>query len=68
MQNAQFEIGFLGEIIIWALKQENLSSGVCQQQRRKPDCASTQSDQHLCYSLNGKYHLFLLQAKFHFSS
>ena len=36
--------------IIWASKQENLSLGVCEQHRRRPACASVQSDQHLCYS------------------
>ena len=44
--------------INWALMQENLSSGVCEQQRRRPACASAQSDQHLCYSLCGKYHIW----------
>ena len=36
---------------IWALSQENLSSGVCEQHMRRPACASTQSDQLLCYLL-----------------
>ena len=31
--------------------------GVCEQQRRRPACASAQSDQRLYYSLNGKYHI-----------
>ena len=31
--------------------------GVCEQQRRRPACASVQSDQCLCYSLIGKYHI-----------
>ena len=30
---------------------------VCGQQRRRPACASPQSDQCLCYSLIGKYHI-----------
>ena len=34
---------------------ENLSSGVCEQHRHRPACASAQSDQRLCYSLFGKY-------------
>ena len=34
-----------------ASAQENLSSGVCKQQRRRPACASEQTDQHLCYSV-----------------
>ena len=33
---------------IWALPRENLSSGVCEQHRRRPACASAQSDQRLC--------------------
>ena len=47
----------------WPLMEENLSSGVCAQQRRKPDCvdaqdcADAQSDQRLCYSLFVKYHI-----------
>ena len=42
---------------LWALSLENLSSGVCEQQRRRPACTSSQSDQRLCYSLIGKYHI-----------
>ena len=30
---------------------------VCEQQRRRPACASAQSDQRLCYSVFGKYHM-----------
>ena len=41
----------------WASSREKLSSGVCEQQRRRPACASAQSDQRLCYSLFGKYHI-----------
>ena len=36
---------------------ENLSSGVCEQHRRRPAWASAQTDQPLCYSLTGKYHI-----------
>ena len=36
---------------IWASSRENLSSGVCEQHRRRPACAFAQSDQRLCYSL-----------------
>ena len=36
---------------------ENLSSGVCEQHRRRPACASAQSDQCLFYSLFWKYHM-----------
>ena len=42
---------------IWALMQENLSLGVCKQQRRRPASASAQPDQHLCYLLSVKYHI-----------
>ena len=31
-------------------------SMVCEQQRCRQACASAQSNQHLCYSLSGKYH------------
>ena len=31
--------------------------GVCEQHRRRPTCASVQSDQRLCYPLIGKYYL-----------
>ena len=37
--------------------RENLSSGVCEQHRRTPACASAQPGQRLCYSLSGKYHI-----------
>ena len=40
-----------------ALSRENLSSGGCEQHRHRPACAFTQSDQRLCYSLFGKYHM-----------
>ena len=43
--------------LIWATSQENLSSGVGEQQRRRPACASAQSDQCLCYSLFRKDHM-----------
>ena len=33
--------------IKWALTRENLSSGVCEQHRRRPSYASAQSDQRL---------------------
>ena len=42
---------------IWPSTWENLFSGVCEQQRRRPACTSVQSDQHLCYSLIEKYHI-----------
>ena len=43
--------------IIWALSQQNLSLGVCNQQMCRPACTSTQTDQHLCYLLYEKYHI-----------
>ena len=35
--------------IIWASTRETLSSGVCEQHRRRPACASAQSDQRLFF-------------------
>ena len=55
-------------IIIWASMRENLSSGVWKQHRRRPACASAQSDQRLCYWLVGKYRMKFLRVKFQFSS
>ena len=37
--------------IRWTSTPKNLSSVVFEQQRRRPACASAQSDQRLCYSL-----------------
>ena len=37
--------------IIWARSCENVSYGICEQQRYRSACASAQSDQHLCCSL-----------------
>ena len=37
--------------LIWATTRENLSLGVCEQQRCRPDCPSTQSDQRYCIKL-----------------
>ena len=34
----------------WASTRENMFSEVCEQHRRRPACASAQSDQRLCYS------------------
>ena len=48
----------MAKCYIWALMQENLSSVVCEQQRRRPACISAQTDQSLCYSLFGKYHIY----------
>ena len=41
----------------WAATPENLSSGCCEQQRRRTACAYAQSDQRLCFSLFDKYHI-----------
>ena len=35
---------------------EKLSSGICEQQRLRPACASMQTDQRICHLLFGKYH------------
>ena len=43
--------------IIRASTRENLPSGVCEQHRGRPACASAQSDQRLCYSRFGKNHI-----------
>ena len=40
-----------------ALTLENLSWGVWEKQRHRPACASAQTDQGLCNSLLGKYHI-----------
>ena len=42
---------------IWLTPWENLSSGVCEQHRRRPACASAQSDQRFCYSRFVKYNI-----------
>ena len=42
---------------IWAPTRENLSSEIFEQHRRRPACASAQSDQRLCYLLIEKYHI-----------
>ena len=42
---------------IWASPRQNLSSVVREKQRRRPACACAQSDQRLCFSLNGKYYI-----------
>ena len=44
-------------ILLWASTQENHSSVVCEQQRGRPAFPSAQTDQRLCYSLFGKYHI-----------
>ena len=43
-------IGMFGLSSIWASTQENLSLGVCKQQRRRTACASMQTDKHIRYS------------------
>ena len=43
--------------ILRAATRENLSSGVCEQHRRRPACASAHTDQRLCYLPFGKYHM-----------
>ena len=48
---------FLLLTYIWASTREHLSSGVCEQQSRRPACASAQFDHRLCFSFIGKYHI-----------
>ena len=43
-------------VYIWVSTREDLSLGVCEQQRHSSACTSVQSDQRLCNSLFGKYH------------
>ena len=38
-------------------REETCLLGICEQHRRRPACAYVQSDQRLCYSLFGKYHV-----------
>ena len=60
-------LGLCGSV--WALSRENLSSVVCEQQRLRSACTSTQPDQRLCYLFFWKVsYLNLLPAKFKFSS
>ena len=49
--------GLYAVCFIWASTRENLSSEVCEQHRCRPACTSPQTDQHLCYSLFGTYHI-----------
>ena len=45
------------DILIWATTRQNLPLGFGEQQRRRPACAFAQSDQCLCDSLIGNYHI-----------
>ena len=54
------EILLTGTLSLNLIKQsqrDNISSGMCEQQRRRPACAFLQSDQRLCYSLFAQYHI-----------
>ena len=55
--NVYFMTHFLNSFYILASTRENLSSEVCEQQRRRQVCASAQSDQRICYSLFGKHQI-----------
>ena len=44
-------------LCVRAFRVEAYIIGVSEQQRRRPACASAQSDQRLCYSLIEKYHI-----------
>ena len=45
------------QYIFWPRCDITYLSGVCEQHRRRPACASAQTDQRLCYSLCGKYNI-----------
>ena len=51
---------------IWALSRENLSSGVCEQHRRRPACADWSAP--LLFTFWKVSYLDLIRAKFRFSS
>ena len=53
-----FETVYIKGLQDWATSRENLSSEVCEQQKRRPAFASAQSYQRVCYSLFGKYHIW----------
>ena len=55
--STEIAVNLLPLLHIWASRQENLSWGICQQQRCRPARASAQTDQRLCYTLTGKYHI-----------
>ena len=42
-------------IILMDCVERKPDVAACKRQRRRPACTSAQSDQHLCYSLLGKY-------------
>ena len=45
------------ETFVWAKKVLLNPTRVCEQQRCRPACASTQSSQRICFSLIEKYHI-----------
>ena len=53
----KFRQGYQGKYgpLFSGLVARKPSSGVCKTTKRRPACASTQSDQRLCYSLFRKY-------------
>ena len=50
---------------IWASMQENLSSGVCEEQRRRPACPAMQTDSSFVFRLLESR---VARVKFQFSS
>ena len=58
--------------MIWASTQENLSSGVCEQHRRRPACAQASfcavRSAPLLFAFWKESYVNLLQVKFQFSS
>ena len=55
--------GIINTDIIWASTRETLSSGICEQHRRRPACASAQSDQRLFFAFWKVSYVNLLQVK-----
>ena len=53
----QYDLCVKVERIYGPQREKTCLRGVCEQHRRRPACASTQSDQRLFYSLLGKHHM-----------
>ena len=55
----ELQVGIYAKAGTWygLWREKSLFKAIWGQQRHRPACASAQSDQHLCYSLIGKYHI-----------
>ena len=62
--------GFLHKLnyTIGPRREKTCLRGFAKKHRRRPACASAQSDQRLCYSLFGNSYVKFLQVNFQFSS